>query len=38
MGNARNLVFWVVLFLLVMALFSLFSGGQGASMSNEKSY
>ncbi len=38
MGNARNLVFWVVLFLLVMALFSLFSGGQGANMSNEKSY
>jgi cell division protease FtsH len=38
LGNARNLVFWVVLFLLVMALFSLFSGGQGANMSNEKSY
>ncbi len=38
MGNARNLVFWVVLFLLVMALFSLFSGGQNASMSNAKSY
>lgn len=38
MGNARNLVFWVVLFLLVMALFSLFSGGQGTGLSNEKSY
>jgi cell division protease FtsH len=38
LGNARNLVFWVVLFLLVMALFSLFSGGQSASMSNSKSY
>ncbi|MEO9821175.1 MAG: ATP-dependent zinc metalloprotease FtsH [Yoonia sp.] len=38
MGNARNLVFWVVLFLLVMALFSLFSGGQSSSMSNTKSY
>jgi len=38
LGNARNLVFWVVLFLLVMALFSLFSGGQGSGLSNEKSY
>jgi cell division protease FtsH len=38
LGNARNLVFWVVLFLLVMALFSLFSGGQGSSLSNSKSY
>ncbi len=38
MGNARNLVFWVVLFLLVMALFSLFSGGQGSTVSNSKSY
>ena len=38
MGNARNLVFWVVLFLLVLALFNLFSGGTGTSMSNAKSY
>ncbi len=28
MGNARNIAFWVVLFLLVLALFNLFSGGQ----------
>ncbi|WGH79377.1 ATP-dependent zinc metalloprotease FtsH [Jannaschia ovalis] len=32
MGNARNIAFWVVLFVLVMALFQLFSGG-GSSMS-----
>ena len=30
MGNARNIAFWVVLFLLILALFNLFSGGQGA--------
>ncbi len=30
MGNARNIAFWVVLFLLVLALFNLFSGGQSA--------
>ena len=28
MGNARNIAFWVVLFLLILALFNLFSGGQ----------
>ncbi len=28
MGNARNLAFWVVLFLLTLALFNLFSGGR----------
>ncbi len=38
MGNARNVVFWVVLFLLVLALFNLFSGTPGASSSNSKSY
>ena len=38
MGNARNLVFWVVLFLLVLALFNLFSGGAGNTSSNAKSY
>ena len=26
MGNARNIAFWVVLFLLILALFNLFSG------------
>ncbi|KNG94790.1 ATP-dependent zinc metalloprotease FtsH [Pseudaestuariivita atlantica] len=27
MGNARNIAFWVVLFLLILALFQLFNGG-----------
>ena len=31
MGNARNIAFWVVLFLLILALFNLFSGGQGTT-------
>ncbi|MFO7806742.1 MAG: ATP-dependent zinc metalloprotease FtsH [Paracoccaceae bacterium] len=38
MGNARNLVFWVVLFLLVLALFNLFSGGGASTAGNSKSY
>ncbi len=38
MGNARNIVFWVVLFLLVLALFNLFSGAPGATVGNTKSY
>lgn len=38
MGNARNIVFWVVLFLLVLALFNLFSGTPGATANNSKSY
>ncbi len=29
MGNARNIAFWVVLFVLILALFNMFSGGQG---------
>ena len=33
MGNARNIAFWVVLFLLILALFNLFGGGQ-SNMSN----
>ncbi|MBF9029161.1 ATP-dependent zinc metalloprotease FtsH [Rhodobacterales bacterium HKCCE3408] len=28
MNNARNIAFWVILFLLILALFNLFSGGQ----------
>jgi cell division protease FtsH len=28
LGNARNIAFWVILFLLILALFNLFSGGQ----------
>ncbi|WP_458789873.1 ATP-dependent zinc metalloprotease FtsH [Yoonia sp. MH D7] len=38
MGNTRNIVFWVVLFLLVLALFNLFSGTTNTGMSNGKSY
>jgi cell division protease FtsH len=38
LGNARNIVFWVVLFLLVLTLFNLFSGGTSSGMSNSKSY
>ncbi len=38
MGNARNLAFWVVLFLLVLALFNLFSGGSSTMSSRSISY
>jgi cell division protease FtsH len=38
LGNARNIAFWVVLFLLVWALFNLFSGSSGALQSREISY
>ncbi|SHF01548.1 membrane protease FtsH catalytic subunit [Litoreibacter ascidiaceicola] len=38
MGNARNIAFWVVLFLLILALFNLFNGGQSAADSRMISY
>ncbi|MCX7644174.1 MAG: ATP-dependent zinc metalloprotease FtsH [Rhodobacteraceae bacterium] len=38
MGNARNIAFWVVLFLLILALFNLFSGGQGTMQSRTVPY
>ena len=38
MGNARNIAFWVVLFLLILALFNLFSGGQSTMTSRSISY
>ncbi len=38
MGNARNVAFWVVLFLLILALFNLFSGGQSTMSSRSISY
>ncbi len=38
MGNARNIAFWVVLFLLVLALFNLFSGGQATQSATGVSY
>ncbi|CUK12175.1 ATP-dependent zinc metalloprotease FtsH [Ruegeria denitrificans] len=38
MGNARNIAFWVVLFLLILALFNFFSGQGGTLQSNERTY
>ena len=38
MGNARNIAFWVVLFLLILALFNLFSGNQTSMSSRTISY
>jgi cell division protease FtsH len=38
LGNARNVAFWVVLFLLILALFNLFSGDSSSLQSRESSY
>ena len=38
MGNARNIAFWVVLFLLILALFNLFSGNQTTMNAKTLSY
>ncbi|PTX47972.1 membrane protease FtsH catalytic subunit [Gemmobacter caeni] len=38
MGNARNIAFWVVLFLLILALFNMFSGGTTTTASRNLSY
>lgn len=38
MGNARNIAFWVVLFLLILALFNLFSGNSSTISSSTISY
>ncbi|WP_225029904.1 ATP-dependent zinc metalloprotease FtsH [Xinfangfangia pollutisoli] len=38
MNNARNIAFWVVLLLLILALFNLFSGGQTTLSSRNLSY
>ncbi len=38
LGNARNIAFWVVLFLLILALFNLFSGPGSTLQSREISY
>ncbi|WP_412562053.1 ATP-dependent zinc metalloprotease FtsH [Thalassobius sp. MITS945101] len=38
MGNAKNIAFWVVLFLLVLALFNLFSGSGNSLQSNSIPY
>jgi len=38
LGNARNIAFWVVLFLLILALFNLFSGSGSTMQSRERTY
>ncbi|MDD8023960.1 MAG: ATP-dependent zinc metalloprotease FtsH [Paracoccaceae bacterium] len=38
MGNARNLAFWAVLFLLILALFNLFGDGQSSMSSSQVAY
>ncbi len=38
MGNARNMAFWVVLFVLILSLFSLFSNGTSNATSQASSY
>ncbi|MFC3059212.1 ATP-dependent zinc metalloprotease FtsH [Paenirhodobacter populi] len=38
MGNARNLAFWAVLFLLILALFNLFGDGQSSTGSRQVAY
>jgi len=37
-GNARNIAFWVVLLVLILALFNLFNGGQTATSQRAVSY
>jgi cell division protease FtsH len=37
-GNARNIAFWVVLLVLILALFNLFSGGQSTMSQRNVSY
>jgi len=38
LNNARNIAFWIVLFLLILALFNLISGGQSSTASGTVSY
>ncbi|MBU2934869.1 MULTISPECIES: ATP-dependent zinc metalloprotease FtsH [Pacificibacter] len=38
MGNARNLAFWLVLLMLVVALFNVIGGGQSSLATNETNY
>ncbi|MBT0955944.1 ATP-dependent zinc metalloprotease FtsH [Alphaproteobacteria bacterium KMM 3653] len=38
MGNARNIAFWVVLFVLILALFNLFSNGQTPIAGQDRPY
>jgi cell division protease FtsH len=38
LGNARNFAFWIVLFLLILALFNLFSNGQSSMTTAQVNY
>ncbi len=38
LGNARNIAFWVVLFVLILALFNLFSGSGSSMQSHERTF
>jgi len=38
LGNARNLAFWLVLLMLVVALFNVIGGGQSSLATNETNY
>ncbi len=38
MGNTRNIAFWVVLFLLVVALFNMFNSGQSSLATSEETF
>ena len=38
MNNARSIAFWVVLFLLILALFNVISGGQNNAANSTVSY
>jgi len=38
LGNAKNIAFWLVLFLLILALFNLFSGSGNTLQSRERGY
>ena len=38
MGNTKNIAFWIILFLLMVALFNVFSNGNRTSMGREISY
>jgi cell division protease FtsH len=38
LGNARNLAFWLVLLMLVVALFNVIGGGQSSLATNESDY
>ena len=38
MGNTKNIIFWVILFLLLISLFNIFSSGSSSMLSREVSF